>query len=419
MSDYPFKHFVVLMMENQSFDRLLGFVNGIGKLDGSEFSLNSNNEKVFASRGGHPVKDHLFDPPHSTKATMKQLWGETEYQGQKPDGSGWIKSHWPSSEISAEKSFMKCFDDVDQQLPAMITLAKNYVVCDRNFSAMPGPTAPNRLFLHAATSGGYTGGTYMGGEKGLNVPEGMQSIFEAIDDTDENLSWNLYNIYPQLTTALAFPYVRSNVDRVRTFMQFEEDCMNDNLPTYSVINPELYVNCQHAGGDGSSLVDGDNYIASVYEAIRRNQEVFDKTLFYITYDEAGGYWDSVVSDEVLPKTEVTYPRKDWPDEGPEYDFQFAGARIPGLLISPWLDHSVDSTFFEHSSVPATVKELFKTKARGPEGFLTTRDQAANNLVSNLKIRDTPRRDLPCLPRSKYNHEMLEARAKARQEKSLK
>jgi phospholipase C len=418
MSNYPFKHLVVLMMENQSFDRLLGYVEGIGKLNGSEYVKNSNGEKVFAQKGAHPVKDHLFDPPHSTAATIKQLWGDG-YTGQEPDGLGWLKSHWPVSNVIEEQNFMKCFDDIDEQLPAMVKLAKNYVVCDRNFSSMPGPTAPNRLFLHAATSGGYTGGTWLGGEDKLNVPKSMQSIFEAIDDTDANLGWNLYNIEPDMTTALAFPYVRSKPKNIRTFEQFEEDCKNDHLPAYSVINPDLYVNSQHAGGDGASLVDGDNYIASVYEAIRRNQEVFDKTLFYITYDEAGGYWDSVVSKDILPQTENSFSREDWPDKGPEYDFRYAGTRIPGLLISPWLDHSIDSTFFEHSSVAATVKELFKTEARGPGGFLTPRDQAANNLVSGLKLRTTPRRDLPYLPRSKYNHEMLEARAMAKQKKVIK
>ena len=86
-----------------------------------------------------------------------------------------------------------------------------------------------------------------------------------------------------------------------------------------------------------------------------------------------------------------------------------GVRIPGLLISPWLGHSLNSTVFEHSSVPATVKKLFSSVGRGPEDFLTPRDHAANDLISNLKLRDTPRKDVLKLPKSKYNDSMLKAR----------
>ncbi|NRA36519.1 MAG: hypothetical protein HRU15_00120 [Planctomycetes bacterium] len=419
MTDHPFEHFVVLMMENQSFDRLFGFVDGIGKLDGSQYATNADGEKIFAQPGAHPVQDHRFDPPHSTAATLGQLWGNNTYSEQAPDGSGWLSSHWPKANRDAETAFMRCCDDQDQQLPAMNTLAKNFVTCDRNFSSMPGPTAPNRLFLHAASSAGYTGHTWKP-EDGLDMPPSMQTIFEALDDTDPSLGWNLYNIFPNMTTANAFPYVRARPERARSFAQFEEDCYKDQLPAYSVINPDLFVNSQHAGLDGSSLVDGDNYIASVYEALRRNKKVWEKTLFFITYDEAGGYWDSHIHSEPVPLLDPVQRHDSWPKEnGPDYDFRYLGVRIPGLIISPWLDHSIDSTVFEHSSVAATVKKLFHTTARGPEGYLTVRDQHANDLISNLTLRSSPRTDLPYLPRSSYNTEMLEARAKYRQQQSAK
>jgi len=414
VADHPFEHFVVLMMENQSFDRLLGFIDDVGKLDGTEYAESSSGENIVASRGLHPIRDHVYDPPHGTDATMAQLWGSQPYDGQPPDGSGWLRNQWPAGDLEAERAFMRCCDDQHMQLPAMTELALNFVVCDRNFSSMPGPTAPNRLFLHAATSNGYTGGTWKP-ENGLDMPAGVQTIFEALDETDPSLGWNLYNVYPDMTTAMAFPYVRSHGHRARSFKQFEEDCVNDKLPAYSVINPDLWINSQHAGGDGTNMVDGDNYIASVYEAIRRNPKVWEKTLFFITYDEAGGYWDSVINTDLLPELTNVPRHENWMSvNGPEYDFKYLGVRIPGLIISPWLDHAVDSTVFEHSSVPATVKKLFNTTGRGPDGFLTSRDHGANELISNLKLRETPRSDVLFLPRSSYNHEMMEARAKSRQ-----
>ncbi|NRA39601.1 MAG: hypothetical protein HRU15_15780 [Planctomycetes bacterium] len=399
----------------------MGFAEGIGKLDGSEYVISGSGEKIYAHPGAHPVKDHVYDPPHSAQHTMNQLWGGAEYTGQAPDCSGAISAIWPEGNHDAEHAFMGCFDDQDMQLPAMMTLAKNFVVCDRSFSAMPGPTGPNRIFIHAATCGAYTGSAYLP-DDGLDMPETMQSIFEALDDSDPNLGWALYDMYPDLYTPMAFPYVRKHQDHFRSLEQFEQDCFDDNLPAYSVITPgKLFANSQHAGGDGSSLVDGDNYIASVYEALRRNKKVFEKTLFFITYDEAGGYWDSVVSTDVMPQLSPIEKHANWPQhKSPDYDFKYLGVRIPGLLISPWLDHGVNSTLFEHASVAATVKQLFNTTAKGPDGFLTERDQAANDFVSSLQLRDTPRTDaIAHLPRSKYNREMLEARAKYAYEEAVK
>ncbi len=75
MKKNPIKRIVVLMMENQSFDRLLGFVKGVGQLDGSQFAFNSKGEKVFVSSGADPVIQNEFNPPHSFIDTMKQLTG--------------------------------------------------------------------------------------------------------------------------------------------------------------------------------------------------------------------------------------------------------------------------------------------------------------------------------------------------------
>ena len=69
MKTNPISRIVVLMMENQSFDRLLGYVKGVGQLDGSQFALNSKGEKVFVSSGADPVIHNAFNPPHGFKDT--------------------------------------------------------------------------------------------------------------------------------------------------------------------------------------------------------------------------------------------------------------------------------------------------------------------------------------------------------------
>ena len=127
-----------------------------------------------------------------------------------------------------------------------------------------------------------------------------------------------------------------------------------------------------------------------------------KTLLIITYDEAGGYYDSVFSREEVPSTPILNP-KGWPEDNVEYDFRYLGVRVPGLLISAWFDHCLDHNLYEHSSVPATLKDLFRLHGKGPDGFLTIRDQNSNNLIAHQKIRDIPRTDLQKLPRSKFQN----------------
>jgi phospholipase C len=201
---------------------------------------------------------------------------------------------------------------------------------------------------------------------------------------------------------MAFPYVRACTQNLKTTEDFFEDAANNNLPSYSFITPHLMVNCQHPGLDGINMVPGDNLIADVYEAIRQNEEVWQKTLLIITYDEAGGYYDSVFSREEVPSTPILNP-KGWPEDNVEYDFRYLGVRVPGLLISAWFDHCLDHNLYEHSSILTTLKDLFRLHGKGPDGFLTIRDQNSNNLIAHQKIRDIPRTDLQKLPRSKFQN----------------
>ena len=69
------EHVVCLMMENQSFDRILGFVDGVGTLDGTQYALNSSGEKIYVRKGADPIKNHQYDPPHGFAATVGQLFG--------------------------------------------------------------------------------------------------------------------------------------------------------------------------------------------------------------------------------------------------------------------------------------------------------------------------------------------------------
>ena len=88
------------------------------------------------------------------------------------------------------------------------------------------------------------------------------------------------------------------------------------------------------------MTPGDLFIANIYEAIRSNQKVWKKTLFIITYDEAGGYYDGTPSSaKVLCPPFVK--KGNWPPiENYDFDFSTLGVHVPGLLISEWFDHKI-------------------------------------------------------------------------------
>ena len=142
---------VVLMLENQSFDRLLGFLPGIGDLaETAPSQLSLNGEIVPATADADALEDHTWDPPHSHATILEQMWG--------PDRSAWpfegndsvLPPHGKEMLAAAvkaapgrEQQFMRCF--APGSLPAMHTLAREFVTCDQYHSSVPGATGPNRL----------------------------------------------------------------------------------------------------------------------------------------------------------------------------------------------------------------------------------------------------------------------------------
>ncbi|KAJ1339716.1 hypothetical protein BSLG_005622 [Batrachochytrium salamandrivorans] len=125
----------------------------------------------------------------------------------------------------------------------------------------------------------------------------------------------------------------------------------------------------------------------IYEAIRAGPQ-WQNTVFVLTYDENGGFYD-----HVAPPTCVFRPDNINPDSNVG-DFQFdrLGPRVPTIIISPYVSkgavyHSDDtSRFFEHSSIPATLKKLFNLP-----NFLTPRDAAALTFDDVISLSE-PRTD---------------------------
>lgn len=399
------EHVFVLMLENHSFDNMLALsgIPGINAATGSD--CNSYNGNSYCVQGNAPGSMPT-DPGHEFTDVVEQLAGDgASYapHGQYPpiNNSGFASNYAatttegptpPSADIG---DIMKCFDTASQ-LPMLHQLASEFVVCDQWFSSLPGPTWPNRFFLHGASSNGLdhspSSAEMFDWEllwRGFVYPKG--SIFDAMNA--HGMTWRLYHdndgpLEGRISQVSAIHGI--DLCRVHDLSDFESDVQSSSYPyQYTFIEPN-YGDVASGTYDGGSsqhpmdgVANGDALIAKVYESIR-NSPLWPRSLLIITYDEHGGFYDHYAPGPVQP-----------PDDGGEssqynkfgFNFSQYGVRVPTVIVSPLLEKNVDHTIYDHASVLATLEWLFGLPP------LTKRDEAAN-VIQGVKSATAARTDCP-------------------------
>jgi len=349
-------HLVVLMMENRSFDHMLGFLKApdydIEGLDGTESnpSAEAGQPDVTVTGDAHTVNDLNPDPGHEFLDVNVQIFGNKQGLIDGPLMEGFVKNYaMVSDEASHGARIMKCFTPAT--LPVLTTLAKRYAICDHWFSSVPGPTIPNRLFVHGAHSGGSLV------QDAIAAPAGLKTIFEVMNDPNNP---NTFRIYTSgASVLLANIYLLRRQGFFHPYSDFRHDCLHGDLPAYTFIEPRYdddpgngtYANSQHPD---FAVDEGEGLIADVYQAIR-DSPLWKSTLLLIAYDEHGGIYD-----HVPPPTLVPDPKNPvQPSINPAFAFDRLGVRVPAVLISPFIKPgTIVSTRFDHCSIVATVRKLF-------------------------------------------------------------
>ena len=398
---YPIKHVFVLMLENHSFDNFFAMSGIAGITAATSSDSNSYNGTTYPVTKGAPVAMPT-DPGHEFTDVVTQLGGmgaTYPYGGPYPpiNNSGFAADYATStSEGSAPAAgdigkIMACFD-TPNQLPVIYQLATNFALCDHWFSSLPGPTWPNRFFVHGASSNGLDHSpstaemTKWETVSGFTYPNG--SIFDALDNA--NISYRLYNDAhnsfsddPQNgSEAGRIAQVSSlkgvQITSVHSVTNLASDLANNYTAQYTFIEPNYgnVINGSYAGGSSQHPMDdvygGEAMIKYVYEAIR-NSPLWNESLLIITYDEHGGYYDSVAPVATTPPNDGSSSSMN------EYGFNFdtLGVRVPAVVISPWIAASVDHTVYDHASVLATTEKLLGLAP------LTDRDKQANDFIHLL------------------------------------
>jgi len=392
------------MLENRSFDHIFGYRHAVNGLTGSESNLldpakpESSTNPSFVVNNGAPYAVLAGQGPgHSINAANEQLCDNKLGPSQaNPAKNNGFVSNYHTELVFADKVknpteavlhvAMEAFAPV--RLPSINALADAFCVCDNWFSEVPGPTQPNRLYVHAATSFGYAHNVWT---QKFDGP----TIYNRLEGAGH--TWAVY--WFDDNDVAAFTQVKNQATNFKLYDQsFAADVKVGKLPTYTFIEPR-FLNPKTGGGQANSqhapqdARHGDNFIADVYETLRGNEDLWNKSVLIVTYDEHGGFYDHVVppSDGIPNPDGINSPPSgDKVSWAPVFKFDRLGFRVPAIIASPWVKAGkVDSTRYQHTSILATLRNMF-----GPWNFLTKRDASALTFEHLFTELSAPRIDTP-------------------------
>jgi phospholipase C len=371
----PIDHVVVLMMENNGFDRMLGCMGSAGRgIDGVDPAHPLSNPDDLAGtlvfQSETRTRHILRDPLHYLADSIAQLDGGTN-RGFVND---YVRSY-PTSTPEERREIMAWYPR--GFLPALHTLAEQGVVFDRWFASMPGPTWMNRLFAHTGTSLGHIAEPGSLFNPGLHIYN-ERTLYDEL--TDAGVPWRMY--YGDVPQSLVLTHQWHHLESYRAFKHWNDDVQAGDLPAYSFIEPTYFGPNQNDQHPPHDVMRGDELIAQVYNPLQANPELFARTVLVVLYDEHGGFFDHVVPPETVP-----------PDKHTEdYAFNRLGFRVPAVFVSPLLDPGAAHQVYDHTS-------LLKLAAGKWPGVkpLGQRAQAANDPMKELTWRERPRTDMPPAP----------------------
>ncbi len=361
-------HIVVLMLENRSFDHMLGYLT----LEEGRKDVEGLTSKMFNEYNNVKYKiRHLDttrveeDPGHESADVAEQLG----------NGNGGFVSnfakHYPESDPGKIMGYYNAGD-----LPVYDHLAQRFCICDRWFCSVPGSTWPNRLYALTGQADGSKD----------NKPLPIYSKTSFIRHLEERgVSWRWYSHDFQTLRCVDEKYRRGydqNFFRVEASSRLEDEDFFDHaaagdLAAVSWIDPNLVGLTAVAANDDHPPADvtaAQNLVLTIYSALLASP-AWMKTLFIITYDEHGGFYDHVTPPEAA-------------DDDP--NFRRYGVRVPAFIISPWvIPGAASHTVFDHASIIKTILLRFCQEKDGSIPDMGKRVATANDL-GDLLVLPRPR-----------------------------
>jgi phospholipase C len=417
------KHIVVLMMENRSFDQMLGFletegldVDGLGSAKPNPYPDGTPCEPFEWGEGetyltpppGHKAK--ILDPCHSPHCVHEQLKGGNtgfvrNFAETREDGQG--------KPVDLDPEYLKVpmGHYGAQHLPVYRHLAHNFCVCDAWHASIPGDTWPNRLYSIAgreAPSIGHKAGPLgdllrelrglpaVGGLDGAPIFE-VEAFTRQLDDSQ----WRWYSHDPATLRAVDgryrdfrhvnrdnFAYFDRKELRLETRAlewaivghdSFLDDAAKGQLRDVSWIDPnfiDLSVHDPNSNDDHppSDVKAGQALVLEIYEALAASPD-WEDTVLAIVYDEHGGFYDHAKPPQA--KDDSGYPT--W------------GVRVPAIVVGPRVRNFVSHRNFEHTSLISTILNRFAANPEQALEAMPERVREAEHL--GVLLEDAPRREI--------------------------
>jgi phospholipase C len=367
------EHVVVLMFENNSFDRMLGSMKAVyPELEGVDPNKTFiNPDFPDTSHAYAQLKDAAYsiptDPGHELDDVLRQI-----HNGSSGFVADFVQ-HSPQA-TPAERYQVMAYFTLDS-LPVLHALARNFLVCDHWFSSVPGPTWPNRFFVHSGTSLGHTDMPNGFFHPNIHVYD-QPTIYQRLGE--RGISWKIY--YCDVPQSLVLLEQQKRATHYHHMDDFFADASGaaKAFPQYAFIEPYYFGARQCDQHPPNDVRHGEAFLAQVYNAIRRNEELWRSTLLVVAYDEHGGFYDHVAPPAAVPPDEHTS----------QFGFDLLGVRVPVILVSPWVDPGVLPTQFDHTSL---LQYAIRKWALGPLGNRATQ---AQSFADALTRRSTPRDNCP-------------------------
>src|SRR3954464_613922 len=357
----PIDTFVVLMMENRSFDRSLPWLPrgtsreaGLTYVDGVGQPHQTARLAPDFQGCAHPDPDHSWDG------------GRQQVNGGKMDG--FLRS--------GDNDVFSIGYSAEQALPFIGHAARAFTTYDRFFCSLLASTYPNREYMHAAQSYGKQDNSFP--DPSTNgFPD--TTIFAALKKRGVDSRY-FFNDLP-----VAALWGTNGLNRSSRVEEYYQRCAQGTLPPLSFVDPS-FVN-EDGGTSGDEHPHGDiragqAFMADVVHAFMESPQ-WKRGALFVVYDEWGGFFDHVRPPRV-PDIRSTRDLNT--------DFGQMGFRIPAVAVSPYVRRGhVSHSVYGFESILKLIEYRFGIPP------LTRRDAYAQNIGRSLDWKSSPRPDPPSRP----------------------
>jgi phospholipase C len=388
---------IVLMLENRSFDHMLGYLNlpGPGHIALDGLQADPAWLARHANSGIAPFEltlQVIDDPPHEQATIARQL-GRPSVPGGPLPMDGFVESYQARRPPPADPRLVMGYYTAPS-VPTFDFLARNFTVCDHWFAALPTGTQANRLMA-------MSGATSLIDNAGLFLPD-QPLVYDWL--SERGIGWCVYQsggflpffaLMPswqdEIATSLALDaLVPQAHPRFRRFDNFAGDWLGGlDMPPVIFIEPEYTDGPHLAANDDhppTGVSQGQALLAALYGALIANPARWARTVLIVTYDEHGGFYDHV-SPLSIPTAILGH--------GPTPVFETTGVRVPALIVSPLVDPgTVYSGPLDHTSILQLIADKFGGGFYSPAVFGR---QPALSPLADAITRTVPRTDMPPPP----------------------